>query len=361
MSNYQFPPSSPLLDGGHGDELPDPFANITHKKSLLQHQYEERGRYPTPNPSSTTGRSSSPVRDDVEIPVKSSFVDLASKPATAHTAKKNVKFSLNSVAELKNNKPKKISKVRINRDFNILDPDANVLRVPLNLDGTTILVGRSSKSCDYHFNTSDRTISRSHLGITYTKDGKITIECLGFSGFGMRVPKACLVYGTDKANDYILLETSGSQPLSYHDLRELGLAVTPRTISLDSNHTEFFVNRYERVTLPKINNIFIQVRDHVMLLNPVEDEEDVTEDEMPELVPSIVLESAREKEEVAAAAEEEEETEIGNEGKEVVTEEHAQKLPVSSPSNHHPHSLHLLQLNLNCFQLQLNQHFCQLH
>ena len=77
---------------------------------------------------------------------------------------------------------------------------------------------------------------------------------------------------------------SEGNPLRFNDIHQLGLKVTPRTINLDSNHTEFFVNRNERVTVPRVNNIFIQVRDNILLINPLEDEEEVTDDEHPVLI-----------------------------------------------------------------------------
>ncbi|CAK7896842.1 protein Tos4p [[Candida] anglica] len=276
MSSYQFPPSSPLIGDAADYQEHDPFA-VKGKDTFLQ-----RGRskqYPTPNPSSTTGRSSSPVRaEEVKF-------DLAVKP------KKAVSFNLDATTPVAvpMAQPKSTHQVSINRNFNVLNPDANVLRVPLRENGS-ILIGRSSKSCDYHFKTMDKTISRTHLAVT-CKDEHVILECMGYSGFLITIPKACLVYGSNKTNDYILMETQGSA-LSFNDLQTLGYKVTPRTISLDANHTQFFVNRCERVTLPKIDNIFVQIRDNVLLLNPVEDMEDVTDDEEPTLIvkPSVVLE-----------------------------------------------------------------------
>ncbi|KAL7666479.1 FHA domain-containing protein [[Candida] zeylanoides] len=286
MSSHQFPPSSPLHGDSHREY--DVFAATTSKEHDAY-----RGRptthYPTPNPSSATGRSSSPVRE-----VTRHDVDIAAAPVPApKSATGPVSNSLEKVASARS-KPK--HQVRINRDFNILDPDHDVLRIPLapvpvqGARGPTILVGRSSKQCDFYFKSSDKTISRTHLAI-HSEFDHIVVECLGFGGFAMRIPCACLVYGTSQANDYVLMEARGDQQaLSINDLRGLGLKVTPRTISLDANHTEFFVNRNERVTLPRIDNIIIQVRDNVLLLNAKDVEEDVTDEETPVLMkPSVVL------------------------------------------------------------------------
>lgn len=274
-SNYQFPPSSPLMSGHGGyEEEHDPFAiRGKGEKSTV-----DRGRvnYPTPNPSSSVGRSSSPSRGEDEV-------NLSVKP------KKSVSFDLVRSTAPKQRKEHATEqpnpqKVRINRDFNILDPDAKVLRVPLLTDKTSLLIGRSSRSCDFYLNAKDKTISRTHISISYDKHtNQMSLHCLGYNGFAMRIPKPCVVYGTNNKNDYILMENK-SAPLSTDNLERLGLTVTPRTIRLESHHTEFVVNRHESVTLPKLNNILIEIRNNLILLNPVEDEEDVTDDESPVLI-----------------------------------------------------------------------------
>lgn len=276
MSNdYQFPPSSPLMGGSGSYEEHDPFGVIKKgEKDLL-----ERGRinYPTPNPSSSVGRSSSPSRGDYEV-------NLGAK------TKKIVTFNLDESTPVKQqinqpgNEDNKIQKVRINRDFNILDPDAGVLRVPLLPNKTSILIGRSSRACDFYLKAKDKTISRTHISVSYDQyTNQMSLHCLGYNGFAMRIPKPCVVYGTSQKNDYILMENKNA-PLSLDGVERLGLTVTPRTIKLDADHTEFVVNRNESVTLPKLNNILIEIRNNLVLLNPIEDEEDLTDDEVPVLI-----------------------------------------------------------------------------
>lgn len=262
---YQFPPSSPLVsgNGAYDEGEHDPFG-VKGKGAPLG----PRGRadYPTPNPSSSLGRSSSPAREQVDLGVK---------------PKKSVKFDLEAPAARDSGH----RQVSVNRDFNILDPDANVLRVPFVEGKSSLLIGRSSKACDFYLNAKDKTISRTHIAVSHAAGNQMTLRCLGYNGFAMRIPKPCVVYGTSKQNDYMLLENK-SRPLSVEHLGDLGLTVSPRTIKLDSNHTEFVVNRNESVTVPKLNNILIEIRNNLILLNPVEDEADVTDDEMPVLIES---------------------------------------------------------------------------
>lgn len=189
-SNYQFPPSSPLMSGSGGyDEEHDPFAiGSKGEKGMV-----DRGRvnYPTPNPSSSVGRSSSLGRGDEDE------VNLSVKP------KKSVSFNLVLSTPAKQRKEntfgqQKPQKVKINRDFNILDPDAKVLRVPLLTNKTSLLIGRSSKACDFYLNAKDKTISRTHISISYDQHtNQMNLHCLGYNGFAMRIPKPCVVYGTN--------------------------------------------------------------------------------------------------------------------------------------------------------------------
>lgn len=234
MSDYQFPPSSPVTHASETDF--DPFSK---QKSAPRGRHE----YPTPNPSSTTGRSSSPAR--IEEP--DSFP-------------KRVAFELPS------------RRVSINRDFNILNPDASVLRVPLLLNKTQLLIGRSSKSCDFHLNAPDKTVSRAHVKVEYTFD-TITLTCLGHNGLGMIVPRVCEVSKTEE-RQFKLRETG-------KPLQSKGLS---KTIHLDYQHTEFHVSRGEVVTMPRFPNVLLQIRDHVVLVNPDDFEEEMTDEETIELV-----------------------------------------------------------------------------
>lgn len=256
MSEYQFPPSSPVLKAADSDF--DPFARP--KDSV-------RGRteYPTPNPSSTVGRSSSPARHENEL---ASEVDDAFSVGGSAQIGKKVMFANDSGKAARERRPT----VSINRDFNILNPDASVMRIPLILGRSQLLVGRSSKSCDFHLKTSDKTVSRMHVKIEYNAES-LTFVCLGYNGFGMIVPRVCQVKKSE--NGAFELRETGKP------LQALNVS---KTIHLDYQHTEFHVNRGETVILPRFSNVLLQVRDHVLLVNPDDYDEEVTDDEAIELM-----------------------------------------------------------------------------
>lgn len=237
MSNdYQFPPSSPLLDDSSA------FVGSSYNEKAF------RGRtdYPTPNPSSSLFRSSSPSEE---------------------SSHKRVTFEVKK-------------SIAINSDFNILNPDANVLRIPLSSTQNKLAVGRSSKACDYFFGSNDRNVSRTHASISYTSE-QIVLTCLGRNGLAMRIPKAVHVIETSSKNNFIILENKTGTPL---DMGSLGMKQSHKSIRLDANHTEFTLNSQETVTLPRFSNIILEINSHVLLLNPLDLDEELTDEEMPTLI-----------------------------------------------------------------------------
>lgn len=231
----QFPPSSPLVDSRR--EVDHPFAP---KRLVFK---EPEPIYPTPHPSSTTGTSSPTRCRSVEPKQNSDYSGIESKK---------------------------------NKDFNIIDPQDAVLRVPLVSGATHLTIGRSKQSSDFQVDCKNRTISRTHIKASYSEQ-QIVLQCLGFNGFAMRIPRPCLVFATNRKNDYILLENKGK----VLDADRLEPA-TRKSVVLDANHTEFVVNRDETVTLPRLANILIEIRGSLVLLNPDDDNE--TDEETPVLV-----------------------------------------------------------------------------
>ena len=253
--SYQFPPLSPLIASQDDEDT------VVRKKGVpkgIMAPAEPRGRpldYPTPNPSSSLFRSLSPVRDAPLSPV-ATHDDI--EPQT----------------------------VAINSDFNILNPDLEVLRVPLLSSKHNLVVGRLLKMCDFYFGLHDKLVLRTHLLITYNHH-HIVMRCLGVNGLMVRIPRACLIYKTPTPNSFVILENkSGQIPQLAKKLKR-----AHKLIRLDDNHTEFALARHETITLPRFANILCEVNKHVLLLNPDDVEEDLTEDE--EEMETDVVEPAR--------------------------------------------------------------------
>lgn len=242
---YQFPPSSPLIGDLHQDDMKKPDNIVTNKFKTdeiqdcrgidLSKQITDRGRleYPTPNPSSCLFRSSSPVYD----------------------------------------RSNKVGSTSINKDFNILNPDDQISRIPLNSD--EIIIGRSSKSCDYYLNSKNKFISRKHVFIKKLDHENLMIKCLGYNGLTITLPQSCKIYQTNVENQYKIEKSS--IPLNLPNS-------ISKTIKLSDNYTGFIINRDESIILPKFNNILIDIHKSLILLNPIDLDEDLTDDELPSLI-----------------------------------------------------------------------------
>ncbi|GEQ71664.1 hypothetical protein JCM33374_g5350 [Metschnikowia sp. JCM 33374] len=301
MSSLQFPPSSPVLDG------PEPYVDPFKGKELPRGRFE----YPTPNPSSTVGRSSSPTRQEKDIDgheFQTQFQDnTQTHPFKDHNDPQSSNFSALPVKSVHFAKPGLTHKPThqhvpsspsripeyshassINKDFDIVNPHAAVLRVPLLAHKSSLSIGRSSKSCDFHFkntgNPIDKGISRCHVNIEYPAD-KLVLTCLGYNGFGMIIPRVCLVKKIADAS-YELHETD--KPLDAQGIS--------KSIHLDNQHTEFHVSRGESVRMPRFANIVLQIGSNVILVNPDDCDEDVTDDEMVELAVDRSVEPAKREE-----------------------------------------------------------------
>lgn len=233
MSEYQFPPSSPVTHD--------------HERSLdlfPKNTDSVRGRfeYPTPQPSSTLGRSSSPARHEEER-----------------------KHDVFNVEE-----PKDDEKL-----FNIVDPATLVMKIPLLDAKPQCVIGRSSQSCDYHIPRAGKGVSRVHVQVSHTP-ANMTIKCLGYNGFGMIVPYLCEVVRLKEQSNFFELKPTK---------KPIRLANVLKSVRLDHSHTEFHVSRGETVCLPRLPNVLVQISDKVLLINPESYDEEVTDDEAPQLIP----------------------------------------------------------------------------
>ncbi|KAG7665431.1 TOS4 [[Candida] subhashii] len=250
MSNtgYQFPPSSPLIDNDNGDkENHDPFS---FKKDSKYDKFEFRSTrqddYPTPNPSSALFRSSSPSRAPPDIDSDIFKFDKAS--------------------------------ININSDFNVLNPDKSVVRIPLLQDKSHFSIGRSSRSCEFALNPQDSRISRVHLKVSYSSED-IILTCIGANGVAICIPRDCLVLATSSANDFIIMENKTGVSLD-----KALIPVENRSIKLDGSTTEFYIRQHETITMPKFHNIMLEISKQVILLNPKDVDEELTDDETPVLI-----------------------------------------------------------------------------
>ncbi|EGV65413.1 target of SBF [Yamadazyma tenuis] len=246
MSMSQFPPSSPLRD--EPEFVHDPFKSKPTSHLPPAPKDDSRGRafnYPTPHPSSSAGRSSSPHH---------SYLD-------------DYQHQLLE--------PKKVA-FEINRPvMETGHSGVTITKVPLT--HPVVVVGRSSKASDIAIKTTDRTVSRKHLRISHTED-EITIECLGCNGYGVTIPKACYVHKIGPRKYQLAVIDA---PLCAQNLHQFK---SSKTIRLGLTSTEFVVQAGETIRLPRVANVLLEVKRNVVLVNPSVDSED-TDDELPVVTP----------------------------------------------------------------------------
>lgn len=262
----QFPPSSPVLNASHSDAFTkETFHKEPYSKDSFS--WDSRGRsteYPTPNPSSSIGRLSSPARLGEEEVKRSERLLESSKKKDSTVSLKSFRTST------------KLQNVQINKDFDIGNPCKGVLRVPLLASRPVFTIGRSSKASDYYLRSMqeegvpiDKTVSRRHVQVE-NRDSSIVFTCLGHNGFMMMVPRLCGVTQKGEKNAYVLVEMNKS----------LENTVSSKTIRLDNNCTEFYVSRNESIEMPRIANVLLQIRNHIVLVNPEDIDDECTDDEI---------------------------------------------------------------------------------
>ncbi|KAI5951592.1 TOS4 [Candida jiufengensis] len=253
--NYQFPPSSPLHDDVVADDKlqysKDPFAVKKHQNTQLSDHRLGRDKYPTPNPSSSLFRSSSPARGN-------NFTEAN----VAETEEISKSTDLNE--EVK-------TSISINKDFNILNPDKDVTRIPLLSEKNQFYIGRSSKNCEYPLTSKDSFISRIHVKISYDQE-QIVLECTGSNGATIIIPKPCYVHSTNTKNNYIITENKNNKLINASSIKS-------KSIKLNSNYSEFYIHKGEILTLPKFKNIMLEISKQIILINPHDVEENLTEDD----------------------------------------------------------------------------------
>lgn len=256
-TNYQFPPSSPLHDAAEVLHNKDPFALAKKPQPLVEGKDARASRIvelPTPNPSSSLFRSSSPAREEIAANRNEFMSNWQNKPHES-------KYKQPAVA--------------INKNFNILKSDNSVLRIPFLSSQYEFSIGRSSQTCQYNLNSKDSYISRTHVKINYNPQHMI-INCIGSNGMGVVIPKTCFVYAKPQnKNEYIVVENTSGQPLSTTALKN-----NFNSIKLTAEYSQFYIHKGELVSLPRrFENVLLEISKLMVLLNPKDVEEPLTDND----------------------------------------------------------------------------------
>ncbi|CCE62136.1 hypothetical protein TPHA_0B04670 [Tetrapisispora phaffii CBS 4417] len=187
--------------------------------------------YPTPNPSSTIGRSS-PMRSNGNV--------LPTSPITA-------------AVSLQGQDPVEIAEVHIK--------DVIPIRIDSQLENQKIVIGRQSKECNVVL-PKRKNISRKHAVVSYNKDlDCVRIQCLGTNGLIVNFPAKIqfnLVKRNPVAKIYELVPLKSQNKLEFTS--ELRDRPEIKELSNVTNLNSFVLLKDETVIIPYMKDIMLDFR-----------------------------------------------------------------------------------------------------
>lgn len=232
-----FPPSSPVLDPEDG---------IVPKGLLISNTNKHDFEYPTPNPSSSLGYIPSEGDNKENVAPKSSPNNSPSKKVLPKKVTVTVD-SVNSSSDIpRDSFEKQVKRV------------SKVLKINRGVD-QTISVGRSSKLCEFGLNPHNKLISRRHCVISYDcKKELVKLECQGWNGLNVTIPRRVSVKSDDKADGKTYL-VEVTKTAKSND--------TGRVLFEDPQFTNFYILRGEAAIIPSIKDTVIDIRGEIILLD----------------------------------------------------------------------------------------------
>ncbi|CAN6612726.1 protein Tos4p [Trichomonascus vanleenenianus] len=140
--------------------------------------------------------------------------------------------------------------------FTLRSPLSTVALVRLPVNGTSIRIGRSSKSCQVALNSKNKLVSRVHVQTSYdAENNQVVIDCLGWNGIAVYVP-------------------------SYEAAAQIASEMIHKNGYPTANgQQEHEVFKDETIFIEYVPGIVIDVRGERALIELVEDINDETEDE----------------------------------------------------------------------------------
>ncbi|CCD22217.1 FHA domain-containing protein NDAI_0A00590 [Naumovozyma dairenensis CBS 421] len=265
MSNHTFPPSSPLasqrsfpIDAADAsiDSNDSTFSELVNDSpitsnnlravtlgkvgNVLRHHHKED--YPSPLPSSSTGRYSSPTR----------------APTSYHST-----IQRSEVLNFSSKPTRNPHKQPLLEDFPIYKPPKTK---PIDLElqsnnAQTIIIGRQSTSCDVTL-PKLKHISRKHASISYiSSSNQVRLECLGSNGLVVLLPFKLSGHLVRRIKEMNTFEIS-----SFYEDDEL-VNSQDKILLKDKELTSFVLLKGETVLIPFINGTTIDFRDSEVILH----------------------------------------------------------------------------------------------
>ncbi|SMN20137.1 similar to Saccharomyces cerevisiae YDR501W PLM2 Forkhead Associated domain containing protein and putative transcription factor found associated with chromatin [Maudiozyma saulgeensis] len=274
--NNMFPPSSPLassnalnFEENNKNSPNSSFYGSKPSPLVFKHDVAKsrNTQYPSPFPSSSIGRSSSPVKTSVanlessgdESP-DSSFVGIQDLATSPHE-------KINAISPPKSMIHK--SKSKDHAKYKVFPRIIDIEIDPIS--NTQLTIGRKKDMCDILL-PGMRTISRTHAVINYLPDrNQIKLKCIGINGIIVSLPRrlnCLLIRPTDDKNIYELcaIETIKMR----QQFQQVDTNVDKDLIK-SQNLTAFTLEPGETILMPFMNSTMIdfkQVKTSLSMKHP---------------------------------------------------------------------------------------------
>lgn len=243
----------------YNEDLPSSSPPQQKRKEGIQFTSAAGLGYPTPAPTSSLGRSSSPSRRNDLI--------ASSPPLSRHQIGRKAEYTQPTFAHSR-------------ESFRVRSPLAAVFVVPLPRSGREIRLGRSSKVCDVALSSQNKLISRVHVSLEYIRgdgsdSGTLRVTCRGWNGCMVVVPEYARRVVRDMEN---FCETDQGAE-SGQKAKALGDVVVEETVS--NGQTEYMLPQGQHLDIKYVHGITIDVRGERGLVELVDEPAEEETDEEP--------------------------------------------------------------------------------
>lgn len=224
--------------------------NATLKKKL--------NNYPTPFPSSSTGRSSSPIKagnhsdSNSDEDFDSSFVMPESE---LDSSNKDIDMVIPQTVLPVEKSP---SKKKTQHKYKIFPRVINIEIDPLNT--SKLIIGRKKNLCDILL-PGMRKISRKHAIISYIPErNQIRLECIGINGIIIKLPRKLSCFLIKPIKGMPVYELAGKETIRMLQQRKQFDFNIHKELFKSQNVTAFVLNPGESVLMPFVNNTIIDFK-----------------------------------------------------------------------------------------------------
>lgn len=148
------------------------------------------------------------------------------------------------------------SPVRLNNTSSNLDLHYKLV---LPRDGTPVLVGRSSKSCDFNLRANNKQVSRVHFKIMYNNtDQIVSAECYGWNGFQLKLKSSNFCYEVCKGQ---VINFDLSEPAELNvqnEIIDIEIDRAPLAKKIKRDETASVTAPFRRPSVPTIASLETQ-------------------------------------------------------------------------------------------------------